>query len=118
MKSKHTIPGRYHENSQGDFYVENGVCTSCGAPQAEAPDLIDHSKLEYGHCYFKKQPETDEEIERAINAIAVSCISGLRYGGTIPTRLSYLFLSTPKRTLLGRKVINGFNSGTCSAGLI
>ena len=82
MKSKHTIPGRYHENSQGDFYVENGVCTSCGAPQAEAPDLIDHSKLEYGHCYFKKQPETDEEIERAINAIAVSCISGLRYGGT------------------------------------
>ena len=64
-----------------DFYVENGVCTSCGAPQAEAPDLIDHSDKDWGHCYFKKQPETDEEIERAINAIAVSCISGLRYRG-------------------------------------
>lgn len=91
MKSKHTIPGRYHENSQGDFYVENGVCTSCGAPQAEAPDLIDHSKLEYGHCYFKKQPETDEEIERAINAISVSCISGLRYGGTNEKILKRLY---------------------------
>jgi hypothetical protein len=80
-KWKHKNPDRYSENSLGDFYVEDGVCTSCGAPQAEAPDLIDHSKLEYAHCYFKKQPETDGEIERAINAIAVSCVSGLRYGG-------------------------------------
>jgi hypothetical protein len=72
---------RYPENSRGDFYVENEVCINCGAPEAVAPDLIEHSKIEYGHCYFKKQPETNDEIERAINAIAVSCISGLRYGG-------------------------------------
>jgi len=90
-KSKHKTPDRYSENSQGDFYVEDGVCTSCGAPQAEAPDLIDHSKLEYGHCYFKKQPKTDGEIERAINAIAVSCISGLRYGGTDEKILKRLY---------------------------
>lgn len=83
------MPERYHENSQGDFYVIDGVCTSCGAPQAEAPDLIDHSK--YGHCYFKKQPETEEEIESAINAIAVSCISGLRYGGTNENILKRLY---------------------------
>ena len=81
-KSKHKTPDRYSQNAQGDFYVEGGVCITCGAPQAEAPDLIDHSKLDFGHCYFKKQPETEDEIERAINAIAVSCISGLRYGGT------------------------------------
>jgi hypothetical protein len=73
---------RYPENSQGDFYVGNEVCIACGAPEAEAPDLIEHSKFKYGHCYFKKQPETEDEIERAINAIAASCISGLRYGGT------------------------------------
>ena len=90
-KSNHTTPDRYPENSGGDFYVEDGVCTSCGAPQAEAPDLIDHSKLEYGHCYFKKQPETEGEIERAINAIAVSCISGLRYGGTDEKILKRLY---------------------------
>jgi len=90
-KLKNKTPDRYSENSQGDFYVEDGVCTSCGAPQAEAPDLIDHSKLLYGHCYFKKQPETDDEIERAINAIAVSCIAGLRYGGTDEKILKRLY---------------------------
>ncbi len=74
-------PKPFPEGEQGDFYVENGACTACGAPQAEAPDLIDHSKEEWGHCYFKKQPRTDEEIERAITAIAVSCVSGLRYRG-------------------------------------
>jgi hypothetical protein len=78
---KYKAPDRYPENSQGDFYVQNQVCISCGAPEAEAPDLIEHSKLEYGHCYFKKQPQTQDEIDRAINAVAVSCISGLRYGG-------------------------------------
>ncbi len=72
---------RYPENSQGDFYVENQVCITCGAPESVAPDLIEHSKLEYGHCYFKKQPKTQDEIDRAIDAIAVSCIAGLRYGG-------------------------------------
>ena len=75
------LPNRHPENSQGDFYVQNQVCITCGAPEAEAPDLIEHSKLEYGHCYFKKQPRTKDEIGRAINAIAVSCIAGLRYGG-------------------------------------
>jgi hypothetical protein len=90
-KSNHTTPDRYPENSQGDFYVENGVCTACGAPEAEAPDLIVHSNFEYGHCFFKKQPETEDEIERAINAIAVSCISGLRYGGTDEKILKRLY---------------------------
>jgi hypothetical protein len=83
--------GRYPENVKGDFYVENEVCINCGAPEAEAPDLIEHSKLEYGHCYFKKQPKSEDEIERAINAIAVSCISGLRYGGTDENILKRLY---------------------------
>ncbi|SFA38548.1 hypothetical protein SAMN04488511_101231 [Pedobacter suwonensis] len=63
-------PERYPENARGDFYVEDQVCTSCGAPEAEAPDLIDHSKIEYGHCYFKKQPQTPDELSRrAISAM-------------------------------------------------
>jgi hypothetical protein len=40
---------------------------------------------------FKKQPETEDEIERAINAIAVSCIAGLRYGGTDEKILKRLY---------------------------
>jgi hypothetical protein len=71
--------------------VEYGICTSCGAPQAEAPDLIDHSPQLDGHCYFKKQPETDDEIERAINAISVACTSGLRYCGTNDKILKRLY---------------------------
>jgi hypothetical protein len=72
---------RYPENI-GDFYVENDSCITCGAPEVEAPDLIIHSTKEYGHCYFKKQPKTEKEIDQAINAIWVSCVGALRYGGT------------------------------------
>ena len=96
-KNLKAFPERYPENSKGDFYVENQVCITCGAPEYEAPDLIEHSKLEYGHCYFKKQPTTPAELNRAINAMAVSCISGVRYGGkdkTILKRLSELGLQT------------------------
>lgn len=75
------LPDRYPENI-GGFYVENESCITCGAPEMEAPDLIEHSKKdEFGHCYFKKQPETDDEIDQAIHAVWVSCVGALRYGG-------------------------------------
>ena len=73
---------RHIENTEGDFYVERESCISCGAPHAEAPDLIEHSEKYTGHCFFKKQPITELEIEMAINAIAVSCVGALRYAGT------------------------------------
>jgi hypothetical protein len=73
------VPQIKHE--QGDFYVVDGDCITCGAPEAAAPTLIAHQQEEYGHCYFKRQPETLEEIDQAINAVAVSCVSGLRYRG-------------------------------------
>lgn len=85
------MPQRFPENAEGDFYVENDACTACGAPQAEAPDLIDHSKKELGHCFFKKQPQTPEEIGRAINAMEVSCVRGIRYGGKNEAILQRLY---------------------------
>lgn len=73
---------RHPENEQGDFYVVNEECILCGAPEVEGRGLIEHSKKDgYGSCFFKKQPETEEEVEHAINAILVSCIGALRYGG-------------------------------------
>ncbi len=73
---------RHIKHDQGDFYVVDGDCASCGAPEAAAPTLIAHQQEEYGgHCYFKRQPETPQEIDQAINAVAVSCVSGLRYRG-------------------------------------
>jgi hypothetical protein len=56
----------------------------CAAPEAEAPDLMTFDKREEVgyHCYFKKQPGTPEELERAIMAIRVGCCAGVRYAGT------------------------------------
>jgi len=84
-----SIKDRYPFN-KGDFYINNGDCISCGAPQAEAPDLIEHGK-EDGHCYFKKQPQTEKELDQAISALMVSCINALRYGGTEEKILKRLY---------------------------
>jgi hypothetical protein len=70
---------RHQLNAPGDFYVEKDSCTLCGAPEVEAMGLMGHSDE---GCYFIRQPETEEEIEQAINAIAVSCVAAVRYGGT------------------------------------
>lgn len=78
----------YHRNSPGHFYVEDGCCIDCQAPWAEAPDLIAHDDQgDYPHCYFKKQPETSEEIDRAVSACAVSCVGAVRYAGDDPAIL-------------------------------
>lgn len=69
-------------NAEGDFYVEKDMCIACMAPEDAAPDLMG-----YDHdtgCYFKKQPETDEELDQAIEAVEVSCIEALRYCGNNP----------------------------------
>lgn len=73
---------RHKLNVDGDFYVEDGVCMSCDAPHTEAPELIGYD-ADF-HCYFKKQPETEEEIEHAVLAVYVSCCEGVQYGGSNP----------------------------------
>ena len=72
----------YAKNAPGPFYVIDGECIACGVPHALAPDLVASVEDEPHHCYFKKQPETPEEIERAIKAIGNSCCGALRYAGT------------------------------------
>jgi hypothetical protein len=73
----------YPKNAPGPFYVEKGCCICCEAPSHEAPDLIAHDE-DGGHCYFKRQPETPEEVERAIRACRVSCVGAVRYSGDDP----------------------------------
>lgn len=91
ISSDKKLPKRFPEGEPGDFYVEHEVCTACGAPEAEAPDLIKHSDSDWGHCYFKKQPKTPGELDRAINAMQVSCIAGIRYGGKDEAILKRLY---------------------------
>jgi hypothetical protein len=79
-------PSRHPLNASGDFYVLNQWCISCIAPEHEAPDLIAHEegRENYYHCYFKRQPRTPEETERAIMAVRVGCCGAVRYGGRDP----------------------------------
>ena len=78
-------------NVPGDFYVEAGLCLACTAPEHEAPQLVDHCEGEEGyHCYFKKQPSTQEETLLAIRAVQFGCCGAVRYGGSDPKIIARL----------------------------
>jgi hypothetical protein len=79
----------YPENAQGPFYVEKDMCIICGAPESVAPDLIGFHEDPSGtdaesHCYFKKQPQTPEEIDRAVKAVRANCCGCYWYAGSDP----------------------------------
>lgn len=70
-------------NSPGPFYVVDNGCLMCQAPLAEAPDLMD-AQGEPGythHCRFHRQPATEAELDRAIDAVRVCCTEAVRYAG-------------------------------------
>jgi O-acetyl-ADP-ribose deacetylase (regulator of RNase III) len=53
-------------------------------PYHEAPELMAHDRDGSHPCYFKRQPETPEEVEDAVMACVVSCVRAVRYDGTDP----------------------------------
>jgi hypothetical protein len=72
-------------DAPGDFYVGHGECMTCGYPHALAPDLMAWETDPDGsvrHCYFRKQPESAEELRQAVAACVGSCCGALRYKGT------------------------------------
>ena len=77
MKYMKKLPP-HPKNVKGDFYVENGCCTACDLPCEVAPDLF---KYEGTHCYICKQPSTQEEIVRVINAMEVQDLDCIQYKG-------------------------------------
>jgi hypothetical protein len=85
---------RHHQNVDGPFYVANGECMSCGAPEMHAPKLMSHDS--HGHCFFTRQPIVPDETNEAIASTWASCCGALRYGGTddgVLTRLAELGLA-------------------------
>ncbi len=98
---------RHKLNAEGDFFVEDGMCITCLAPESEAPELIGFDE-KTNHCYFKKQPETEEEIEHAILAVHVSCCEGVQYEGNNPEilkrlqTLNFNIVNTNEKNLIQR----------------
>ena len=74
---------RLPKNAPGDFYTTGG-CLFCGAPEAEAPDLLAPLAGDNWDTYFVRQPATAEEIEQACRAVTACCANAVRYGGADP----------------------------------
>lgn len=83
-----SLPQRVPQNVAGDFYVEANLCTRCCLVHGEAPELLNDPEQPFEECFFRRQPETSEEIDRAIDAVYVSEMCALRYGGTDPDILA------------------------------
>jgi len=86
---------RHPKNSLGDFYGTADECCCIGAcaPSTVAPDLIGYQK-EPEACYFIRQPETEVEVDRAIEAVLAGFVANLRYGGDNPNILRRIRVAT------------------------
>ena len=73
-------------NAPGDFYVENGCCITCGVPHAIAPELFAWTDDD-GHCFVRRQPQGDEEVDLTVRALWSSEVSCIRYRGRDPVLL-------------------------------
>ena len=81
---------REPDSLPGPFYVVADTCILCALPPETAPANItwDENFQRGGcqgcpnHCRVSKQPETDEELERMIEAALGSCVQAIRYCGT------------------------------------
>lgn len=69
----------FPENAFGDFYVEDGCCTSCGMPSTVAPGLFSYAND--GHCFVSKQPSDEKEVFQMIQAFEAQDIGCIRYKG-------------------------------------
>jgi hypothetical protein len=95
------------KSAPGDFYVEKGQCLACGVPHVVAPDLVGWTDEKVRHCFWKKQPESPAELERAIAVLEAQELECHRYAGTdaaILIRISstYCDYTTPSPRILER----------------
>jgi hypothetical protein len=57
------------KSASGDFYVEETCCMSCGVTQEIAPDLVGWTNENLQQCCWVQQPQTKDELDRAIQII-------------------------------------------------
>lgn len=75
-------------NAVGPFYVVDGCCTGCGVPEATAPEMFGYDSAT--HCYVRRQPVSNNEVERALQVIRGQELGCVRYRGTDPVILRRL----------------------------
>src|SRR5438093_12768321 len=68
------------KNASGPFYVLNGCCTACGVPTSIAPELFEFDSSD--HCYVRRQPTSDSEVEKALRVLRAQELECVRYRGT------------------------------------
>jgi hypothetical protein len=68
------------KNAAGPFYILNGCCTACGVPTAIAPELFEFDSTD--HCYVKRQPSSNAEMEKALHVLRGQELGCVRYRGT------------------------------------
>lgn len=82
---------REPDSVPGPFYVKKGTCMLCALPPETAPINITWSKETFRcsngddcptHCRIERQPETEAELDRVIEAACGSCVEAIRYCGT------------------------------------
>lgn len=57
---------------------------ACTLPEGEAPELLAALDETNSDTYFVRQPQSEEEIQRACRAAEVCCVDAIRYGGKDP----------------------------------
>lgn len=67
------------KNVSGPFYVVDGCCTACGVPEATAPGMFAYDSAM--HCYVTQQPDSEDEVERALQVIRGQELGCVRYRG-------------------------------------
>lgn len=73
----------HRKNVPGDFYVEDGCCTSCDVPMVEAPELFTYDIDASGshHCYVSRQPSDESELDCMIKTISCAEFECIHYRG-------------------------------------
>lgn len=71
----------------GDFYVEPDCCLLCGVPEDIAPEIFETGEQ---HCSIKRQPLSQDEVDRTVRAMWSSEVDCIRYRGRDPVLLDRL----------------------------
>lgn len=76
-------------NVAGPFYVEEGCCLMCDLPRQVAPDMFKYTE-DKDHCFVYKQPQTEEQLGRMIEAIKFADLACIRCRSRDPHLLRLL----------------------------